>query len=90
MRYAVRKDGSQSEIVHALRGAGVKVWVLHEPCDLLTFFRGRWLPLECKTPTPTGKRRKRMDQAEQDAFLAETGCPVVLGVDDALRAVGVI
>lgn len=90
MRYANRKDTTQSRIVATLRAAGVRVWVLHEPCDLLTRFRGRWLPLECKTPTSTGKRRKRNDQAEQDAFIADNDVPVVLTPEEALRAVGAI
>lgn len=90
MRYALRKDLTQSRIVATLRAAGVRVWVLHEPCDLLTHFRGRWLPLECKTPTATGKRKKRSDQAEQDAFIADNEVPVVLTPEEALRAVGAI
>ena len=90
MRYAARKDLVQSRIVATLRAAGVQVWVLHTPCDLLTYLRGRWLPLECKTPTKAGKRRARSDQEAQEAFLAQTRCPVVTTPEEALKAVGAI
>ena len=87
MRYAARKDLVQSDIVDALRAAGVMVWILHTPCDALTYFRGRWLPLEFKTPTKAGKRRARRDQEAQQAFIAETGCPVVTTPEEALKAI---
>jgi hypothetical protein len=82
--YAKRTDSSQREIVAALRKAGVTVWVISRPVDLLTHYRGKWLPLECK---PVTHKRARRDQAEQEALLAECGIPKVRTPEEALRAV---
>ena len=49
-----------------------------------------WRLLEVKTPLKRGKPRKRKDQAAQDAFLAETGTPVVTTPEEALKALGLI
>lgn len=89
MRYALRKDESQDAIVKAIRAAGWLCFVMHEPCDLLCWKQGKgWRVLECKTPTKTGKRRKRLDQKVQDQFLELTKTPVVLTPFDALLALG--
>jgi len=85
-----RADHSAGSIVEGLREVGYKVWIIGEPCDLLVRFwskkaqRFLWQPLECKTPTSTGKRRKRNDQLKQEEFLADTQTPVVLTLDAAL------
>jgi hypothetical protein len=82
------RDKSEPAIIEALKKAGFQVWT-KLPCDLLT-----WRPdkgfqlLENKTPTKTGKRRKRTDQEAQDAFIRLTGTPVVLTPEDALKALG--
>jgi hypothetical protein len=87
-RYAKKRDTSEPEIVQALEKAGYHVW-RELPVDLLV-----WRPdmgfalLENKTPTKTGKRRKRTDQKAQDEFVKLTGTPVVLTPEDALRALG--
>ncbi|HUD12004.1 MAG TPA: hypothetical protein VMS08_06340 [Candidatus Saccharimonadia bacterium] len=92
MRRAAKVDASQADIVDGLREVGVKVWVIGWPCDLLClYWSGKyqtflWQTLESKSPTKTGKRRKRTDQAKQDEFLASTGTPVVLSLNDALLA----
>jgi hypothetical protein len=83
MPYARKIDLNQTEIVSVLRQAGVLVWVMGQPVDLLTLYRGRWLPLELKSRT----KRPRRDQEKQNAFLALTGCPVVTTVQGALEAV---
>jgi hypothetical protein len=89
MRYALRKDESQDAIVKAIRAAGWLCFVMHEPCDLLAWKEGKgWRVLECKTPTKTGKRRKRVDQKVQDQFLALTKTPVVMTPFEALLALG--
>lgn len=80
----MRVDLTQQDIVHALRQMGVRVWIIGQPCDLLTLYRGRWLPLECKST-----RRVRKDQAGQNAFVEENGVPRVTSVTEALKAVGV-
>ena len=69
----------------------MKVWT-KLPCDLLTLYWSSkyqtflWQPLEAKTPNKAGKRVKRYDQAEQDEFIASTGTPVVLSLDEAVAA----
>lgn len=88
-RYAARTDTTQSRIVATLRAAGVRVEIIKRPVDLLTYFRGRWLPVEVKSPTKAGKYRPRRDQEAQQAFIAETGVPVVTSPEEALKAVGI-
>ena len=79
-----RPDSTQKTIVEALRKAGIKVWIIGEPCDLLTYYPayGRWKPLECKP-----EKRKRKDQPDQDDFLETTGVPVVRTPTEAIVAV---
>jgi hypothetical protein len=77
-----RPDGVQDEIVEALRKAGVFVAVIGRPVDLLTYYRGKWLPLELKR---TGRPRK--DQAAQWAFTGTYGVPVVTTALEALAVV---
>lgn len=81
-RRMTRPDGTQAEIVDALRKAGVMVWVIGQPCDLLTLYRGNWLPLECKPI-----KRVRKDQEKQDEFLAITGVKKVRTALEAIEAV---
>jgi hypothetical protein len=81
-RYAKKVDSTQAEIVAALRKAGIQVWIISTPADLLTLYHGRWRPLECKPP-----KRKRNDQPEQDEFLKQTKVPVVRTPEDAIVAV---
>lgn len=83
-RYAKKRDKAEPAIIQALEQVGAEVFVLDKPCDLLTFYRGRWQPLEVKT----GKYRPRKDQAEQTAVLSRTGIPVVTTPIEALKAVG--
>ena len=87
-KYAKRRDVAESEIDSALRKAGCVVY-RHLPCDLLVWHPATGMRLlEVKTPTKTGKRRTRHDQAEQDAFIAATGTPVVMTPEAALVALG--
>ncbi len=65
-----------------LRECGVQVWVIGQPCDLLTMCDGRWLPLELKST-----KRIRKDQETQNEFLVQTNCPVVRSPLEALTAV---
>lgn len=85
-RYANRVDTAQKPIVDGLRDVpGIQVWVIREPCDLLTLFRNRWLPLEVKSDTSCARTRK--DQGKQKEFLAATGVPVVKTVQEAIEAI---
>lgn len=85
-----RTDLSQQPIVKDLRKMGYFVEIIGEPTDLLcrhfSWPPNTWKLLECKTPTKTGKLRKRKDQPEQDDFCMRHGVPKVLTVEDALKA----
>jgi hypothetical protein len=85
LRYAKRTDGTQKAIVDGLRRCGVKVWIISQPCDLLTYYRGRWQPLEAKPV----KKRNRKDQEKQTAFLVSACVPVVRNAQEALYALGI-
>jgi hypothetical protein len=89
-RWATRKDAAQKDIIAALEAVNCEVWVIEKPVDLLTLFRGRWMPLECKTPQANGKARKRNDQPEQTQTLERTCIPVVTTPIEALRAIGAV
>jgi hypothetical protein len=84
--YAARKDTVQQEIVKGLRKCGYRVIILGRPVDI-----GVWRPpnfyllMEIKSPTSTGKRRKRKDQPEQDRFIEENHIPVVTSLEEALK-----
>lgn len=81
------RDLAEPDIVDALKKAG---WDVYRdlPIDLLCIKGSKVKLLEVKTPTATGKRRKRKDQPEQDAFIAKYEVPVVMTPIDALLAVG--
>jgi hypothetical protein len=81
------RDLAEPDIVKALKKAG---WDVYRdlPVDLLCIKGSKVKLLEVKTPTKTGKRRKRRDQPEQDAFIAKYEVPVVMTPMDALLAVG--
>jgi hypothetical protein len=87
-RWATRKDAVQKDIISALEAVGCEVWVIEKPVDLLTLFRGQWMPLECKTPKANGKPAKRSDQAKQTEVIERTLIPVVTTPTEALRAIG--
>jgi hypothetical protein len=92
-RRAKKVDSSQAEIVAALRSAGVHVEIIGRPVDLLTYYRGRWLPLETKPAAEPGIRvktravRRRNDQERQEAFCHTFGVPIVRTAQEALAAV---
>lgn len=92
MRRAAKVDTVQQEIVEGLRAAGYRVEIIGKPVDLAVFVQPfgstspAWLMVEVKTPTKSGKRRRRADQEAQDAFIAETGTPVVMSLKEALAA----
>ena len=95
-RRAAKSDSTRKEIVAGLRAAGVQVWDIRQPCDLLcrlwsnALQRFVWQPLELKTPE--GKRGQvwaRKRAATQTAFLADTQTPVVTSLSTALSALGI-
>jgi hypothetical protein len=80
-RYAKRTDSTQNAIVRDLRRCGVTVWIISRPCDLLTFWAGRWLPLEVK-PLKAGK------VTDAQSVLAKNyAVPIVHTFEEALAAV---
>jgi len=88
-RYARRVDANQSAIVDALRAAGARVKVIHQPFDLQVWAEnGKSMYMEVKNPTtPYGKRGMNPKQAEE-----AQGMPyaTVYTVDAALRHYGVL
>jgi hypothetical protein len=92
LRRIHRTDASQAAIVEGLRNAGYRVEIIERPVDLLVgrwiyyYDTFRWWLLELKTPTKTGKIRKRKDQEKQDLFIKETGTAVVSTLEEALKA----
>jgi hypothetical protein len=84
-RRMTRPDGTQAEIVEGLRKAGIIVYVIGQPCDLLTYYPPlrRWRTLECKPV----KKRNRNDQEAQEIFLEVTGTPIVRTALEAIAAV---
>lgn len=87
LRYALRKDANQGEIVAALERIGCTVMVLHEPCDLLVGYRGRTCCLEVKDGAKPPSKRKLTDN--QVRFTADWRghYAVVQSVDEAIAAV---
>jgi hypothetical protein len=83
-RFAKRKDSSQEAIVKALRKAGVRVWILDTPADLLCRYMSLWSVLEVKANS------KSALTPAQKKFIAENDVPIVTNPEEALRALGVI
>lgn len=84
-RRMTRPDSTQNEIVSALRKAGITVWVIGQPCDLLTYWpvMKRWRPIECKPLKP----RNRNDQDSQKEFLTTFAVPIVRTAAEAIEAI---
>ena len=82
-RYAKKRDIAEKGIISALEAVGVEVWILDKPVDLLTLFRGRWLPMEIKT----GNAKVRKGQ---QAEAVSKGIPIVRTPLEALECVGAI
>lgn len=87
LRYALRKDDNQGDIVKALEQIGCSVVVMHAPCDLLVGWRGRTLCLEVKDGAKRPSARKLTP--DQVIFRAEWRghYAVVSSVDEAIAAV---
>lgn len=70
MRYARRTDANQSEIVSALRAAGARVKVVHQPYDLQVWFNDKTFYIEVKNPkTAYGKKGLNAKQLEESQGL---------------------
>jgi hypothetical protein len=89
-----KRDGNEAAIVRALRQISVDVWRISAPGlpDLITHFRGRWLPIEVKH-----KRARRSLSDHKGRSLTPAQCatyriapfPVVETVQEALELFGV-
>lgn len=92
-RQAAKVDASQDVLVKSLRDAGIEVWSIRTPCDLLLrFWCSRhqtycWQTLEAKTPYGKKSPRPRFDsrQKTQALFLLNTNTPVATDFDSAWR-----
>ena len=86
-RRMTRPDATQTEIVAKLRQACISVWIIGEPCDLLTYYaqKDRWRPLEVKPTDP--KNRNRKDQGKQREFVSTYAIPIVRTFDEAYAAI---
>lgn len=84
MRYARRTDMNQRQIVEALRAAGAKVKVIHQPFDLQIWAGDKTMYIEVKNPkTGYGRRGLNAKQAQE-----ANGLPlaIVTDIEGALRA----
>jgi hypothetical protein len=96
-RRARKSDATQPDIIADLEKAGVKVWPIGEPCDLLCYFwcqkhaRWCWQPLEIKVTTGKKQPKPKLDkrQVEQAEFLKATGTKIITTVTEALLALSV-
>jgi hypothetical protein len=93
MRHALRTDGNQKIIVEALRKAGAKVKVVHQPFDLQVWERnvepyGKSVYMEVKNPK-TQRGRKGMNDKQKEE---SDGLPVCLvdSPETALRHLKVL
>ena len=88
MRYARRVDANQAEIVAALRKAGAKVKIVHQPYDLQVWIGDRTMYIEVKNPK-TGYGRKGMNEKQSEEA---QGLPVYMAdsVESALRALKIL
>jgi len=88
MRYARRVDANQAEIVAALRNAGAKVKIVHQPYDLQVWIGDRTMYIEVKNPK-TGYGRKGLNEKQAEEA---QGLPVYMAdsVESALRALKIL
>lgn len=91
---ARRRDTNEAVIVAALRKLGVLVWSISGDGvpDLLTWYRGKWLPLEVKHTHPRGfltdRKGRSLTPAQCESY-ALTRYPIVQSIEEACQAVGV-
>lgn len=93
MRWARRTDLNQGQIVKALRAAGAKVKVIHQPVDLKVWAttdpdEHRTMLVEVKNPaTAYGRKGLNDKQAEEVDGIP---CAMVDSVEAAIRALNVL
>lgn len=89
MRQAAKTDDNQPDIVKALRDAGAWVQPIHQPYDLLVWFRGLWHVLEVKDgDKPPSQQFLTPDQLKTLAALRCSGVKLVRDINEAFAAIG--
>lgn len=89
-----RRDEAERAIVDGLRACGVDVWPISGEGvpDLLTFFRGQWLPIEVKHDRPrrslTEVKARCLTPAQEEIW-QRTHFPIVRTLDEAMQAIGI-
>lgn len=88
MRYGLRVDQNQRQIISALEAAGCLVDVISQPVDLLVGVNGKWMLMEVKNP----KGKNKVTPQQTRFFDKYEGYPWALvdGPEAALRAIGVV
>lgn len=91
MRYALRVDANQTEIISALQSAGAQVEVIGKPVDLLVGINGKFAFFEVKDGNKPKSAQKRTP-AQIKFFEKWAGYPVCLvdGPDAAIRHLNVL
>jgi len=91
MRYALRVDANQSQVISALEAAGAVVEVIGKPVDLLVGINGRFAFFEVKDGGKVKSAQKRTP-AQIKFFDKWAGYPVCLvdGPDAAIRHLNVL
>lgn len=91
VRYALRVDANQGQIISALEAAGAKVLVIGKPVDLLVGIDGKFAFFEVKDGSKPPSQRKKT-KLQQKFFELYPGYPVCLvdGPEAALRHLKVI
>lgn len=91
MRYALRVDANQTEIISVLQAAGAQVEVIGKPVDLLVGINGIFAFFEIKDGNKPKSQQKRTP-AQIKFFEKWAGYPVCLvdGPDAAIRHLNVL
>lgn len=91
VRYALRTDANQSQVISALEAAGAKVWIIGKPTDLLVGIDGKFAFFEVKDGQKYASQQKKTALQER-FFKFYEGYPVCLvdGPEAALRHLKVI
>ncbi len=94
-RWNPRRDQNERAIVRALEKAGALVFQVSEAGlpDLLTYFRGRWLPVEIKRERlrrSLSDRHGKSLTPSQCATYAVAPFPIVQTPEEALKAIGAL
>lgn len=90
MRYNLRVDANQKDVVQALKQVGASVYVIGRPVDLLVGYRQTTFLLEVKN-TQTAYGRKGLSKSQLEFATSWRGGKVwaVSSVSEALAVLGI-